>query len=248
MARLNLAPFLSTPNGGVARRCQAIRRAGGQCGAPARRGYTVCVRYGAGLPSREREQAIDRRPRGRPIVHGLYSRAGRRKIADVVAELEAADTNLDDSDGEMRVLRATLAFLLGQADVHDEGGDTVRGTFALLERSLEHQTLDAAEAAVIGRAMGEANRLLGQTESWVRALLDAARFIVKASKERADTRAATAETRALATLTRFVHVVRNILWEMLDEEHLDALEARLVREVFLPAGLEMPDRDDALEG
>lgn len=248
MARLNLAPFLSTPNGGVAPRCQAKRRAGGQCGAPARRGYSVCVRHGAGLPSRELEQAVDRRPRGRPIVHGLYSRAGRRKIADVVAELEAADTKLDDSDGEMRVLRATLAFLLGQADVYDEGGDTVRSTFALLERSLEHQMLDAVEAAVIGRAMGEANRLLGQTGSWVRALLDAARFVVKASKERADTRAATAEARALATLTRFVQVVRNILWDVLDEEHLDALEARLMHEFFIPNGLEMPDRDDPLEG
>ena len=246
MGRLKPKPFLSTPNGGVAPRCQAKRRAGVQCGAPARRGFSVCVRHGAGLPSRDREQTVDRRPRGRPIVHGLYSRSGRRKIADVVADLEAADTNLDDSDGEMRVLRATLAFLLGQADAYDEGGDTVRSTFALLERSLENGPLDAAEAAVIGRAMGEAIRLLGQTESWVRVLLDAARFIVKASKERADTRAATAESRALATLTRFIHVVRNILWEMLDEEHLDVLEARLVREVFRPNGLEIPDRFDAL--
>ena len=244
MGRLDLQPFLSTPNGGVARRCQATRRSGGQCGAPARRGFSVCVRHGAGLPSREREQAVDQRTRGRPIVHGLYSRAGRRKIADVVAELEVADTNLDDSDGEMRVLRATLAFLLGQADVYDEGGDTVRGAYALLERSLGHQTLDGAEAALIGRAMDEANRLLGQTESWARALMDVARYTVKASKERADTRAATAETRALATLTRFVHVVRSILWDLLDEEQLDVLEGRLLREVFLPNGLEIPDRND----
>jgi len=248
MGRSDLQSFLSTPNGGVARRCQALRRAGGQCGAPARRGYSVCVRHGVGLPSREREQALDRRPRGRPIVHGLYSRAGRRKIADVVAELEAAEVDLDNSDGELRVLRATLAFLLGQADVHEEGGDRVRRTHALLERTLSHQVLEAADAAVIGRAMGEANRLLGQTESWVRALLDAARFIVKAAKERSETRAKVAEARALETLTRFIHVLRGILWDVLDAEQLDVIEGRLVREIFAPNGLEMPCRDDPLEG
>lgn len=248
MGRSDRQPVLFTPNGGVARRCQATRRGGGQCGAPARRGFSVCVRHGAGL--RSREEAGERKPVtvGGRMTHGLYSRAGRRKIAQVVAELEAAQVDLDDSDGEMRVLRATLTFLLSQADLHEDGGDTVRRAYALLERSLGQQAVGAAEAAVMGRAMGEASRLLGQSVSWVRAVLDAARFIVKASKERADTRAATAEARALATLTRFVHVVRNILWEMLDEEHLDALEARLLREVFIPNGLEMPDRDDPLAG
>lgn len=248
MARLNLAPFLSTPNGGVAPRCQAKRRAGGQCGAPARRGYSVCVRHGAGLPSRELEQAVDRRPRGRPIVHGLYSRAGRRKIATVVAELEAAQIDLDDSEGEMHVMRATLAFLLGQADIHEDAADKIGGVYAVLERTLTHQTLEPVEARAVGQAMQSADRLLGRTESWVRAVLDAARFLVKASKERAETRAKVAEARALEVLTKYIHVLRGIMWDVLDTEQLDVIEGRLMREVFRPNGLEMPDRDDPLEG
>jgi hypothetical protein len=246
MGRSDLQPFVSTPNGGAARRCQAMRRDGGQCGAPARRGYSVCVRHGAGLPSREREQALDRRPRGRPIVHGLYSRAGRRKIAEVVAELEAAQIDLDNSDSEMRVLRGTLSFLLGQADVHEKAEDVVGGVFAVLERTLSHQTLDPAEARVIANAMTAADRLLGRTESWVRAVLDAARFLVKASRERADTRAKVAEARALETLTRYIHVLRGILHDSVSEEQLDIIEGRLVREIFAPNGLELPDRDEPL--
>ena len=224
-----------------------MRRAGGQCGAPARRGYSVCVRHGAGLPSREREQAIDRRPRGRPTVHGLYSKRGRRRIAEIVAELEAAQVDLDDSEGEMRVMRGVLAYLLGQADIHEDAADTIGGVMRTLERTMTQQMLEPAEAAAVGRAMANADRLLGRSESWVRALLDASRFIVKASRERSETRAKVADARALETLTKFVHVIRNVLWETLDEEQLDVLEGRLMREVFIPNGLEMPDRDDQLD-
>lgn len=247
MGRLKLEPFLSTPNGGVAPRCQAKRRAGGQCGAPARRGYAVCVRHGAGLPSREREQSLDRRPRGRPIVHGLYSRAGRRKVSDVVAELEAAQVDLDDSDGEMRVLRATLAFLLGQADIHEAAADRIGGVHALLERTRSHLTLEPVEARAIEDAMRTADRLLARTESWVRAVLDAARFVVKASKERAETRSKIAEARALEVLTRYIHILRGIMWDTLDEEQLDVIEGRLIREVFAPNGLEFEDRSSVIE-
>ena len=242
-----LAATLITPNGGQAPRCQAVKRDGAQCGAPARKGMPVCARHGGGMAAREATGERKRVAGGRPPTHGLYSKAGRRKIAEVVAELEAAQVDLDDSDGEMRVLRGTLAFLLGQADIHEAAADKIGGVYAVLERTLSHQTLEPVEARAIGQAMQSADRLLGRTESWVRAVLDAARFLVKASKERSETRAKVAEARALETLTKFVHVVRGILWDVLDEEHLDVLEGRLVREVFLPNGLEMPDRDESLE-
>ena len=234
-----------TPNGGVAQRCQARKRNGRQCGAPSRRGMRVCARHGGG--TKARVDAGERRPTGRPPSHGMYSKAGRRTIADILADLEAVQLDLDDSDGEMRVLRATLAYLLGQADVHDEGGDRIRAIHGYLEAAVMQPDLSVAEAAAMGRTMAEASRLLGRMESWARALVDTARFIVHASKERADTRAKVADQRALETLTRFVCVVRNILWDMLDEEHLDALEARLAREVFIPNGLELPGRDDPLQ-
>ena len=234
----------ATPNGGVARRCQARKRDGAQCGAPARRGMRVCVRHGGG--TKTRVDAGERRPTGRPPTHGLYSKRGRRKIAEIVAELEAAQIDLDNSDGEMRVLRGVLSYLLGQADIHEDAADTIGGVMRTLERTASMQMLEPAEAAAVGRAMSNADRLLGRSESWVRALLDASRFIVKASKERAETRAKVAEARALATLTKFVHVLRGIMWDVLDEEHLDVIEGRLLREVFMPNGLEMPDRSEPL--
>jgi hypothetical protein len=241
-----LAPFVSTPNGGAAARCQTVKRDGAQCGAPARKGMRVCARHGGGLAAREASGERKRVAGGRPPMHGLYSKAGRRRIAEVVAELEAAQVDLDNSDGEMRVLRATLAHLLGQADVHEKAEDVVGGVFAVLERTLSHQTLDPAEARVIANAMTAADRLLGRTESWVRAVLDAARFLVKASRERADTRAKVAEARALETLTRYIHVLRGILHDSVSEEQLDIIEGRLVREIFAPNGLELPDRDEPL--
>jgi hypothetical protein len=243
-----LEPDLVMPNGGVTPRCQAHKKNGEQCAAPARRGYRVCARHGAGL--RAREESGERKPvtAGGRMTHGLYSKAGRRRIAEVVAELEAAQTDLDDSDGEMRVLRGTLAYLLGNASVHEQAEETVGGIHALLSRTLKRNedTLDPVEARAIGQAMQSADRLLGRSESWVRAVLDAARFVVKASHERSQTRAKVAEARALETLARYIHVLRGILWDTISEEELDVIEGRLLREVFIPNGLELGDRDESL--
>jgi hypothetical protein len=264
---VDLAATLRTPNGGEAPRCQAVKRDGTQCGAPARKGYRVCARHGAGFTPRpatatqrerkpggrhhpKRVAGINRKQRpeyaGTSGRIGRNSQAGRRKIAEVVAELEAAQVDLDDSDGEMRVLRGTLAFLLGQADVHEGALDKITGVYAVLERTLTHQTLEPVEARAIGQAMQSADRLLGRSESWVRALLDASRFIVKASKERAETKAKVAEARALETLTKYIHVLRGILWDTISEEELDVIEGRLVREIFAPNGLELEGRDEPL--
>jgi hypothetical protein len=197
---------------------------------------------------RAREESGERKPvtAGGRMTHGLYSRMGRRRIAEVVAELEAAQIDLDDSSGEMMVLRGTLAYLLGNASVHEQAEDTVGGVYALLERTLTHQTLDPTEARAVGQAMMAADRLLGRSASWVRAVLDAARFVVKASHERSQTRAKVAEARALETLAKYVHILRDIMVDVIEQEQLDVIEGRLVREVFAPNGLELEGRDEPL--
>jgi hypothetical protein len=54
---VELAATLRTPNGGEAPRCQAVKRDGTQCGAPARKGMRVCARHGGGLAARDSTSA-----------------------------------------------------------------------------------------------------------------------------------------------------------------------------------------------
>ena len=75
-----LERYISTPNGGTAPRCQGHKKNGDQCGAPARKGMSVCARHGGGLAAREATGERKRVAGGRPPTHGLYSRVGRRRL------------------------------------------------------------------------------------------------------------------------------------------------------------------------
>ena len=163
-----------------------------------------------------------------------------RSVHEIVAELEAMETDLDDTDGEMRVMRATLAFLLRQAPRQDALAEAAERVKALLDARLESGSLAAGEALVLGRAVREASRLLRDAGSWSDRVVDVARSIVLAVKQRAETRARMADAKALDSVARFARIIRHIMWDMLDEDQLDVLEERLQREVFAPNGLELP--------
>ena len=243
---VDLVPFLSTPTGGQAARCQAVKRDGKQCGAPARVGFEVCAKHGAGTAVRVARG--DRRPPGRPVVHGLYSQRSLRSVHEIVAELEAIEIDLDDTDGEMRVLRATLAFLLQQAPQQEALAEAAERVTAVLNTRLQSESLATGDALVLGRAVGEASRLLRDAGSWSDRVADVARSIVLAVKQRAETRARMADAKALDSVARFARIIRHIMWDMLDEDQLDVLEERLQREVFAPNGLELPPpSEDGLE-
>lgn len=66
--------------------------------------------------------------------------------------------------------------------------------------------------------------------------------IIRAIKERAETNAKRAEARALEGALVVVTAVRNIVWELLDDEMLDLFEQRLRREVLAPRQLALPER------
>ena len=243
---LPLEESMLTPTGGVAPRCQRIKRNGEQCRNPARTAFRVCAKHGAG--THHREQAGERRRTGRPPTHGLYTAKGARQIADIVAELEGMKVDLDDSDGEMRVLRATLAYLLGQAPRHEAANATIDRTYVLLKEAAEAQVLTPAEGAALGGSMAEARRLLIANRSWATQIIDACRIIVSAAKCRAETNSKVAEKRAIESLLKLVHMLRHILWDVLDEDQLDVVEDRLRREVFGPLGIELPTRAEVEEG
>jgi hypothetical protein len=70
---------------GVAKQCSATCKATGErCRRAARIGYDVCSVHGAG--TKVRETNLEKRSPGRPIVHGLYSRALRQEHLDTFLE------------------------------------------------------------------------------------------------------------------------------------------------------------------
>ena len=64
--------------------------------------------------------------------------------------------------------------------------------------------------------------------------------VVNAVKQRAETRAKLAEAKALEQFVRLVQAVRDILWDLVPEEVLDAFEERLQREVLEAARVSLP--------
>lgn len=75
-----LEEYVSMPKGGVAQRCQRVKRDGGQCAKPAWTDYRVCSSHGAGYATRE--AAGERQRPGRPITTGVYSSVPTRSYAD----------------------------------------------------------------------------------------------------------------------------------------------------------------------
>jgi hypothetical protein len=232
-----------TRGGGAAPRCQAVKKDGVQCGSYAVTGKRVCPKHGGGMPAREARDGT--RPTGRPPTHGLYSQRGQREIADIVAELQEADIDLDDTDEEMRLMRATISYLVRQGPtisaVVERAGEMIEELRALAEGG---EPLTPQDAYTIARAVGGLERAMTRGESYARVLIEATRHTVGAVKNRAETTAKAAEARALDSLTRFVAVLRGILWDVLDDEQLDVVEERLRREVFIPAGVAMPDVEE----
>ena len=173
---VRLEPHRFTPAGGLAPRCQVVKKNGAQCGAMARRGFRVRPPHSAGFAAREARG--ERRPAGRPPTHGLYSRKERRKTSEVFAELDAIDFDLDDTDAEMRLMRAALTYMLGNAERFSSGGDTAHALLDRFEEAAVAGPVPAAEAAALARAMGKARAVMSECRSWVGMPVVVARGIV----------------------------------------------------------------------
>ena len=218
-------------NGRTARRCQARTRQGSQCTQPARSGFEVCWKHGAG--SRKREEAKEKRPVGRPPVHGLYSQAGMLSIHELMQQVLALETDLDNTDKELALLKAALWHLLNQAVTFQAHATTVDKLLSDLQ-NIRLDATDSASLSLLKENQQLTLRLMQELRWWSTHLTDAALKVITAAKARADTRVKLAESKALEHFTTLITAVRKILWELLDEEQLDVFEDRLRKEVFGP--------------
>lgn len=244
-------PMLTTPNGGVAARCQATNRRGEQCGRPARQGFAVCGGHGAGYAARE--ESGEKRPVGRPTSHGLYSRTVLKDLRDLREEVESLQLDLTDTDAELVSLKAVTWFLLAQAEKMNTKADMLESAVAAVEATLVEATivkvggelgageLTVAQAREVAAGLAQGYKLLSAISSWTDRLLDSNLKVLTAVKTRAEIRAKLAEEEATAHFAELAKRITSIIWAMADDEFIDAYEARLDRDIFTPIGLKLPE-------
>jgi len=253
---LPLEEFILTPTGQKARRCQHVGPKG-QCGAPAVQGELFCWRHLPGRPGRSPKPKEEKRRRVREALakevaaevleatpsppdrttHGFYSEAGQRAIREIAQEILALEKDLDNTDRELAVLKAALVWLLGKAEDYQAKAERLS---AVIDGLSAVSTDDVQALRALGEDLRMALRLQEDLRGWTDRLMEAAMRVVNAVKQRAETRAKLAEARALEQFVRLVQAVRDILWDLVPEEVLDAFEERLQREVLEAARVSLP--------
>jgi len=239
--------YIELPNGGRARRCKAILKSGKRCSNPARKGYDVCWKHGAGSAKREREGK--KKPPGRPPVHGLYTKKGMTSIRELRDELLRATEKLDETDTALATLKATLEWLLDLADTQKERAEKFDKLTEALAQAAENARMyeDPSTAREIGQDIRAALRLATELAAWTDRLVEGAIKVINAVKQRAETRAKLAETRALEQFVKLAQGVRDIVWDLTDEETLNVFEDRLRRELLAPKRLQLPERTEGTD-
>jgi len=213
--------------------------------------------HGAG--SKKREDAGEKRPVGRPIVHGLYSQRGRTDIQALMEDVLKSQGALTSSDRELALLKGTLWFLANQAETFVGKVQTFEAATEAIEGVLashvvvkpgkngEEETgcmeMTPEDARELVKGIGTCMKLVTALESWVMNLADVTTKTITAHRVRAETVGKLAEARANENYVRLVQQIRNVLVQVApDDDWLDNLEARLDREIFGANRLEMhPD-------
>jgi len=236
--------MVDMPKGGRAPRCQALKKDGTQCGAVATAGFDVCWKHGSGSPKRVAEgRAKDPRV-GRPLVHGLYSKRASTHLREVIAALDEAQIEMDDSDAEIKVAKAVLAFTIDRADDIQGAASGLPEQIEDFRAALSGAIMEPGDFRQAYAFLRGLTSTVGMLDSWTTKVAGLALEIVKATKARAETKAKLAQAEALDTIRTFALAVRHIVWDLLPEEQFDVYEDRLRREVFAPNGLILEAGDD----
>lgn len=240
---------VGTPNGGTAARCTGTTKGGERCSKPARRGFTTCASH------RTDDETVvedgDRRGPGRPPSHGLYSQTTVKTLRELREEVTALELDLDDSDQEMVTIKAILLFLFAQSEKLNTKADMLEIAVEAAEATLEAVTvirdgqpteneLTVAQARQVAAQLVQANKLLAGIAAFTDRLLDANYRTIMAAKIRSDTRARLAEQQAVRQFGELAQRLTQVVWELApDAQWIDLYEARILRDVLKPVGLEL---------
>lgn len=216
-------------NGRRMRRCQALKSDGSrQCRQPARQGFEVCQKHGAG--TRKRVEAGTRKAAGRPLEHGLYSK-NARSLADLQAELLANQHELALTDQEMAANKAIFLTLL-----------RLMPSITELAQALQ-DALDEGKAMTVEEKAEVLKQAL-RAERMMLRLHEVAGKNIYQAKLRADTDVKRANDVALEMIASTVPTIRRILLDMLDYEQYEVFYERFRREVIAAQGLKLEDDED----
>ena len=202
------------------RRCQATNKRGTQCGSPARTGYNVCWRHGAG--SRKREKTGKAKPAGRPPTTGIYGTRTTRNIHDLLEQGLELREDLDNTDRELIIARAVLANALAlQPDIQ------------ALQNTLE-KALNSNAFMEDPHTLMEAARAVRNFTNYLTDIQKQAHRVIHMVKARAEIRGRAAQEKALEAFQEWVSVLREVLLQELPPEVLGRVRDRITREVLNP--------------
>jgi len=197
-AETPLEPYLPMPRGGVAPRCQRVKRDAVQCSKPARTGYKICSSHGAGFASRE--AAGERQKPGRPVTTGVYSTQPTRSYSEAQAEVAQLEDALTSSDRDLLALKAVLVQRIGALEAHAPAVQDVEAVLEALVAEAAQMDVNniAPEQATcfVGRLAGVL-RPVARLSALVSQVADVSTKSITASKVRAETRAKLAEAEGL---------------------------------------------------
>ncbi len=239
----DLEPHVPMPRGGVAARCQRVKKDGAQCKKPARTGYRVCGSHGAGYAKRER--AGTRQKPGRPVTHGKYSITGTKSFGEAEEEVAALEDALTSSDRDLIALKAALMLKLNDlqnlAPKVQHAETELEALASEAAELLEDVTPDAARLWV--RRLAQLAPILTALERITGQVVHVALSSITAHKTRAETAAKLSETEGITIALRVIQVARKIVGTLGTPDLVDAYELALARELYGPLRVEPPDRD-----
>ena len=225
------------------------------CGRPAssisRQGLYLCYAHG-GTSKRQcdpeervkakAEGRKARKPPGRPIEHGFYSRVETVRVEDVVEEYRRSGLDVDATEDDMRYLRAYLNELMSMRPQVSDATEALEHLTDHLRQFLAarpadmpamtvQQVLDEArELQALNRSIEPAVRLWRDLQQFTSTLETRHERLVRLAKVRSETRFKDSAARQLDLFTMLLKRFMLVLSEMLPTDIYEALMKRVQKD------------------
>jgi hypothetical protein len=230
--------FVTLPSGGKAKRCKAKNNRGERCGLPARIGFEVCGKHGAGFATREAKNQS--RPAGRPIVHGAYSTKTQQRLETRAQEILQDKQKLESGNEALASLQALNAFLLENADTAQNLMVSLEGQLERL-KAIEPKEIDKDYLEQFNAIVRDAPQLIRDSLGYFNAVSVNALRVTTALKLRAETSVKLANAKQIDMLLHWVSVVRAcILDANLEDSQRQFIDSEMRRRLFGELGGQLP--------